>query len=191
MKLYFRYAAMNSGKSSQLLQVAHNYEERNQRVLLIKPSVDTRTINTISSRIGISKECTLVDVTDDLYTLIRQKLTELHMDCVLIDECQFLSKSQIWQLSDVVDKLKIPVMCYGLRTDFKGNLFEGSAALMAIADDITEIRGICECGKKSNLVARMDSNGNAILDGDQVCIGAEERYISYCRPCWKRKTILQ
>lgn len=185
MKLYFRYAAMNSGKSSQLLQVAHNYIERNQRVLLIKSAIDTRSTNVISSRIGISKPCDVV-TNDNLYDYIRNKHLENYYDCVLVDESQFLSKEQVWQLSDVVDILKIPVMCYGLRTDFLGNLFEGSAALMAIADDITEIRGICDCGKKSTLVARIDENGNIVTNGDQICIGAEDKYISYCRRCWKK-----
>lgn len=187
MKLYYRYAAMNSGKSSQLLQVAHNYQERGQNVLLLKPAIDTRTTDTIGSRVGLSKPCVLIGTDENIGILIEETdaSTENGIDCVLIDECQFLTDVQVWQLSDVADFMNIPVMCYGLRTDFIGNLFDGSKTLMAIADDISEIRGICDCGRKSSMVARLDSNGNAIKIGEQICIGAEEKYVSFCRRCWK------
>ncbi|QIW86847.1 thymidine kinase [Aeromonas phage Ahp1_CNU-2021] len=184
-KLFYFYAAMNSGKSTQLLQVAHNYTERDQNVLLLKPKIDTRTSNTIGSRIGISKACLSIDVDVNLVDFFKAQTTKY--DCILVDEAQFLTEDQVWQLSDIVDKLHIPVMCYGLRTDFLGNLFEGSRTLLAIADSITEVRGICECGRKACMVARIDSNGNAILRGEQVCIGAEETYVSFCRACWKKK----
>lgn len=183
-KLFFSYASMNSGKSTQLLQVAHNYEERGQVVLLIKPAFDTRTDKTIGSRIGIAKPCEVVSVHENLFEFVSNRG---HIDCILVDEAQFLSKSQVWQLSDVVDKLNIPVMAYGLRTDFLGNLFTGSEILLSIADVIREVNGICECGRKTCMVARVDDTGNAIHEGSQICIGSEEKYVSFCRKCWKQK----
>lgn len=186
-KLFFTHAAMNVGKSTQLLQVAYNYNERGQNVLLFKPAFDTRTEGTIGSRIGINRECRCVHHNENMFTLIEKEGKLQKIDCVLIDEAQFLTETQIWQLSDVVDKLDVPVMCYGLRTDFLGNLFEGSRTLLAIADEIRQLSGICDCGRKSCMVARIDDDGRVIKRGEQICIGAEQRYISFCRKCWKEK----
>ncbi|ADM80134.1 thymidine kinase [Aeromonas phage phiAS5] len=186
-KLFFTYASMNVGKSTQLLQVAYNYNERGQNVLLYKPAFDTRTKDTIGSRIGIQRECRCVHVHENMFTLVETESKLQKIDCVLVDEVQFLTEKQIWELSDIVDKLGIPVMCYGLRTDFLGNLFPGSRALLAIADETRQLPGICDCGRKTCMVARTDDNGNVIRRGEQICIGAEQRYVSFCRKCWKEK----
>ncbi|AAQ17820.1 thymidine kinase [Aeromonas phage Aeh1] len=186
-KLFFTHASMNVGKSTQLLQVAFNYNERNQNVLLYKPAFDTRTEGTIGSRIGIQRECRCVHVNENMFTMIEKESKLSEIACVLVDEAQFLTEKQVWELSDVVDKLDIPVMCYGLRTDFLGNLFPGSRALLSISDEIRQLSGICDCGRKSCMVARVDDNGNVIRRGEQICIGAEQRYISFCRKCWKNK----
>ena len=194
-KLYFNYSTMNAGKSTALLQAAHNYEERGMRVMLLTAQLDTRAgTGRIASRIGLGKEAETFAADTDLYARLHDRMdecaTEEFVDadgkrkeiaCVLIDEAQFLSKDQVWQLARAVDDLKVPVMCYGLRVDFQGNLFPGSAALLAWADELREVRTICEYGKKATMVVRMGPNGKALADGEQVCVGGNETYVSLCR----------
>lgn len=184
-KLYFHYSSMNAGKTTQLLQVAHNYSERGLDTLLLKPAFDNRDgVDVISSRIGISKPCVLFEPTDNLFELIKSQYSDV--SCVLIDESQFLSKDQVWQLSDVADKLHIPVMTYGLRVDFRSQFFPGSAELMAIADVLREIRTIDESGKNATMVVRLDQDGQVIKDGPQNVIGGNESYRAVSRKEWKR-----
>lgn len=185
-KLYFNYGAMNAGKSTILLQAAYNYEERGMRTLLLKPSLDDRCPDSdaIASRIGIQGQadnfCSDTDLED--YILAKHKDTPL--DCVLVDEAQFLSTEQVWQLSRVADATRIPIMCYGLRTDFKGELFSGSAALLALADTVKEIKTLCWCGRKATMTLRKTADGRADTDGTQIEIGGNDRYISLCRRHW-------
>ena len=179
-KLYFRYGAMNSGKSTQLLQVAFNYEERHQKVLVYKSAIDTRDgIDIIRPRIGLERK---VD------RLIYPEDTMLHLeevpDCILIDEAQFLTPDQVWQLTNYVDLYNIPVICYGLRADAFGNLFPGAAQLMAVADTIEELKTVCWCGKKAIINARI-KDGHVVTEGEQVCVGGNDMYISLCRKHWK------
>jgi thymidine kinase len=187
-KLYFYYSAMNAGKTTTLLQSAHNYRERGMRVLIFTPKLDFRDgSGTVSSRIGLRAEGLAFDRDDDLERWVRDDV-EAHgkLHCVLVDEAQFLSKSQVWQLSEVVDALRIPVLCYGLRTDFRGELFEGSRHLLAWADELSEIKTICHSGKKATMTLRVDDNGYAVQDGPQVEIGGNERYISVSRAEFKK-----
>lgn len=184
-KLYFHYSSMNAGKTTQLLQVAHNYQERGLSVLLLKPELDNRDGDAvIASRIGIKKPCVLFDTDENLFDLIKKNYSDV--SCVLIDEAQFLTPEQVWQLSDVVDQLNIPVMTYGLRVDFQSKFFPGSGVLMAIADVLREIRTIDESGKNATMVVRLDHNGNAIKDGPQNVIGGNESYRTVTRKEWKR-----
>ncbi len=185
-KVYFRYAAMNAGKSTQLLQVRHNYHERHQRTLLLKPHLDNRDgEDLIRPRIGglEARVDALVFPDTDLRTLIETRLQSGLLDCVLIDEAQFLSPEQVRQLCAVADFLDVPVMCYGLRADFRAELFPGSTALMALADDIEELKTICWCGKKATINARI-LDGHVLTDGPQVLIGGNETYTSLCRKHW-------
>ena len=182
-KLYFSYSAMNAGKSTVLLQAAHNYEERGMRVMLLTAALDDRAgQGRIASRIGLGREATLFRESDDLFEMVEN---EDGITCVLVDEAQFLSAAQVWQLARVADRLKIPVMAYGLRTDFAGELFPGSAALLAIADQLREIRTICWCGRKATMVRRLDADGRMTREGDQVVIGGNETYVSLCRRHWE------
>jgi len=187
-KLYFYFSAMNAGKTTTLLQSAYNYRERGMRTLILKPSVDTReATTTISSRIGLSAQAVSFHHDDDLRALVDADIAAhgaLH--CVLVDEAQFLSKAQVWQLTDVVDALHIPVLTYGLRTDFRGELFEGSQGLLAWADELHEIKTICHTGKKATMVVRVDERGRAVKSGPQVEIGGNERYVSVSRAEFKR-----
>ena len=187
-KLYFYYSAMNAGKTTTLLQSAHNYRERGMRVMILTPRLDARDgSGTVASRIGLSAPGVAFDSDQDLDTLIRADIAAhgpLH--CVLVDEAQFLRKPQVWQLSEVVDGLRIPVLCYGLRTDFQGELFEGSQYLLAWADELTEIKTICHSGKKATMTVRVDAHGRAVQDGPQVEIGGNERYLSVSRAEYKR-----
>ena len=187
-KLYFYYSAMNAGKTTTLLQSAHNYNERGMRVAILTPQLDDRAgAGTIASRIGLRAEGIAFTAGDDLEGLVRDDIAAhgaLH--CVLVDEAQFLGKSQVWQLSEVVDALRIPVLCYGLRTDFRGELFEGSQYLLAWADEITEIKTICHTGKKATMTVRVDERGRALLAGPQVEIGGNERYVSVSRAEFKK-----
>lgn len=186
--LYFRYSAMNAGKSTLLLQAAHNYAERGMDVLLLSPAIDDRHgVGKISSRIGLAREALAIKPEDDLFDMIELIHQERPMACVFIDESQFVSKEQAWQLSDVVDKLGVPVICYGLRTDAFGNLFEGSSVLLGVADHIEEVKTICHCGKKATMVVRLDEQGRVVKDGSQVEIGDNDRYISMCRKHYKEK----
>ena len=182
-KLYFRYGTMDSAKSMNLLAVAHNYRKQGKRVLLMKPRLDTRFgAKEISSRSGLSAEA---DVMVDPDTSLDPR-EFAGLDCVLVDEAQFLGKTQVWQLSDVCDDLNVPVLAYGLRTDFRGELFEGSQYLLAWADDLEEIKTICHTGKKATMVLRVDEAGHAVKDGPQVEIGGDERYVSVSRKEYKR-----
>lgn len=183
--LYFTYSAMNAGKSTSLLQVAHNYEERGQQVLLLTPALDVRAgKGKIHSRLGLDREAVTFNARTNLFELIESAHEKNAVDCVLLDEAQFLSESQVWALARVSDELNIPVMCYGLRTDAFGQAFEGSAVLLAIADKLVEMKTICHCGRKATMSLRVDSDGKAVGAGDQVVIGGNERYVSCCRKHW-------
>ena len=186
-KLYFYYSAMNAGKTTTLLQSAHNYRERGMRVAILTPALDHRAgSGTVASRIGLSAEAVGFGADDDLEARVRADIaTHGPLHCVLVDEAQFLSRSQVWQLSEVVDALRIPVLCYGLRTDFRGELFEGSRYLLAWADELTEIKTICHTGKKATMTVRVDEAGRAVQDGPQVEIGGNERYVSVSRAEFK------
>jgi thymidine kinase len=181
-KLYFYYSAMNAGKSTVLLQSSHNYHERGMRTLLLTPGIDERAgIGKIASRIGLSKEATPFAAEDDLLAAIRYTHGQSAIACVLIDEAQFLTRAQVEQLAQVADTLGIPVLCYGLRTDFQGNLFPGSAALLGWADNLIELKTICHCGRKATMNLRTDTEGRPIKEGAQVDIGGNERYVAMCR----------
>ena len=185
-KLYFNYSTMNAGKSAILLQADHNYRERGMRTLLLTAQVDERDgVGTIASRIGIRADARIYGPEADLFELVQVELESGSLACVLIDEAQFLSPAQVWQLSRVADDLNVPVMTYGLRVDFRGEPFPGSASLLAIADDLREIRTICHCGKKATMVIRRDEEGRVVTDGDQVQIGGDETYVSLCRTHWR------
>jgi len=185
-KLYFNYSAMNAGKTTIMLQSSYNYHERGMRTLLMKPSVDTRETARaeIISRIGLSAEADLIRPEDDLEAHILQAHEKAPLNCVLIDEAQFLSEDQVWQLARVADEMRLPVMCYGLRTDFRGKLFPGSAALLAVADNIKEIKTLCWCGRKATMTLRVSKSGAAVTRGKQVEIGGNDRYITLCRKHW-------
>lgn len=186
-KLYFYYSAMNAGKTTTLLQSAYNYRERGMRTLILAPRIDTRAQGKVASRIGLEADALRFTPGDDLLQQVEADIARhgpLH--CVLVDEAQFLAKAQVWQLSEVVDILDIPVLCYGLRTDFRGELFTGSAALLAWADELQEIKTICHSGSKAVMVVRVDEKGRALRTGPQVEIGGNERYISVSRREYKR-----
>ncbi|MFC0445925.1 thymidine kinase [Pseudidiomarina halophila] len=186
--LYYTYSAMNAGKSTSLLQVAHNYEERGQRVLLLTPAIDERAgKGKIASRLGIDRQALAFTSSTDLAALIEARHSQTAIDCVLIDEAQFLTETQVWQLTDVVDRIAIPVMCYGIRTDAFGQAFPGSAVLLAVADKVNEMKTICHCGRKATMNLRIDENGEAVKVGEQIAIGGNDRYISCCRKHWKEK----
>jgi len=185
-KVYFYYAAMNAGKSTVLLQSSYNYRERGLRTLLFTPAIDTRYgPGRIESRIGLRSGAISLSANDNLLARVRTEHATKPVACVLIDEAQFLSPEQVWQLSDVADALGIPVLCYGLRTDFQGKLFPGSAALLGIADDLTELKTICHCGRKATMNLRVDAGGFAVKEGAQVEIGGNDRYIAMCRRHFK------
>ncbi|WP_394695801.1 thymidine kinase [Pseudoxanthomonas japonensis] len=187
-KLYFYYSAMNAGKTTTLLQSAHNYRERGMRVAILTPRLDDRAgSGVVASRIGLRAEAVAFDRHDDLERWVRDDIA-VHgkLDCVLVDEAQFLTRAQVWQLSDVVDALRIPVLCYGLRTDFRGELFEGSQYLLAWADEMSEIKTICHTGKKATMTVRVNEQGLAVQDGPQVEIGGNERYVSVSRAEFKK-----
>lgn len=187
-KLYFYYSTMNAGKSTTLLQSAYNYVERDMNVQLYTASIDDRFgVGKITSRIGISQPANLFHQQTNLFDEIQAHLQKEPLHCVLLDEAQFLTKEQIYQLSDVVDKLNIPVLCYGIRTDFQGNLFEGSQYLLAWADQLEELKTICYCGRKANFVLRLNANGEVVKDGEQIQIGGNDSYLSVCRRHYKEK----
>jgi thymidine kinase len=181
-KLYFYYSAMNAGKTTSLLQSAHNYRERGMQPLLYTPALDDRfEVGVIRSRIGLQSPAVAFAADSDLLALTRQQLDQASVHCVLVDEAQFLSREQVCQLSDVVDLLNIPVLCFGLRTDFQGELFEGSKHLLAWADELEELKTICHSGRKATMVVRVDEQGYALREGSQVEIGGNERYVSVSR----------
>ncbi len=185
-KLYFNYSTMNAGKSTVLLQAAHNYEERGMQTYLLTAQFDNRAgEGRIASRIGIGRDADTFSHSDDLYRKIERRLATGPCACVFIDEAQFLSRDQVWQLARAVDDLNVPVMAYGLRVDFMGELFPGSAALLALSDEMREVRTICHCGKKATMVVRLDGSGRVATGGDQVQIGGNESYVSLCRRHWR------
>ncbi|GIR78748.1 MAG: thymidine kinase [Alphaproteobacteria bacterium] len=187
-KLYFSYSTMNAGKSTVLLQASHNYGERGMKTMLFTAELDNRSkVGNISSRIGLSEKASTFNNDDNLFSSVEERLKKDKISCVFVDEAQFLTDKQVWELSDVVEILNIPVMCFGLRTDFQGKLFEGSSSLLAIADELKEIKTICHCGKKANMVVRVDSNGKVLKEGAQIEIGGNEKYISLCRKHWKNE----
>lgn len=187
-KLYFYYSSMNAGKSTTLLQSSYNYQERGMNTLVYTAAIDDRYgVGKVSSRIGISQEANLFRTNTDLFAEISAHLNNHPLHCILVDEAQFLSKAQVYQLTEVVDKLKIPVLCYGLRTDFQAELFEGSRYLLAWADQLEELKTICYCGRKANFVLRLNENGEVVKDGDQIQIGGNDSYLSVCRKHYKEK----
>ena len=185
-KLYFNYSTMNAGKSTMLLQAAHNYSERGMQSYLLTARLDTRAgEGRIASRIGIGAQADLYDPQTDLFAMVQARLAQGPVDCLFLDEAQFLTAEQVWQLARVVDDLGLPAMCYGLRVDFQGKLFPGSAALLALADEMREVRTICHCGKKATMVIRRGPDGRALTAGEQVVIGGNETYVSLCRKHWR------
>ena len=186
-KLFFNYSSMNAGKTTILLQSAHNYRERGLTPMLFTPKLDDRYgEGWIKSRIGLQAKATIFKREDDLFEATRAQLEDRNIHCVLVDEAQFLSREQVYQLSEIVDRLNIPVLCFGLRTDFQGELFEGSKYLLAWADQLTEIKTICHTGRKANMVVRVDEEGYALKEGAQVEIGGNERYVSVSRAEFKK-----
>lgn len=186
-KLYFSYAAMNAGKSTILLQAAYNYRERGMEVLLLTSALYRDADDGhISSRIGISAEATLYTADTDLFSLIRDQKNLHPIDAIFVDEAQFLTRDQVWQLARVADHFGVPVLTYGLRTDFRGELFEGSSALLAIADELREVRTICECGRKATMVVRLGPDGKALTEGEQISIG-KATYLFVCRRHWEER----
>jgi len=187
-KLYFYYSAMNAGKTTTLLQSAHNYHERGMRTLILTPRLDDRHgEGVVASRIGLKARGLIFERADDLQAMALSDVDKhgaLH--CVLVDEAQFLDKRQVWQLTEIVDRMRVPVLAYGLRTDFRGELFEGSQYLLAWADNLIEIKTICHTGRKATMVVRVDEHGRAVTDGPQVEIGGNERYVSVSRPEFKK-----
>jgi len=186
-KLYFSYSAMNAGKSTLLLQASYNYVERGMRTLLFTSSLYAEgEVGLISSRLGISAPAEMFGTTDDLFQRVNDHIQESKVDCVFVDEAQFLTSEQVWQLARVADRLNVPVMCYGLRTDFRGQLFPGSSELLAIADELREVRTICFCGRKATMVVRRDTEGGALTEGNQVSI-EKSVYVSLCRQHWEEE----
>lgn len=185
-KLYFHYSTMNAGKSTVLLQASHNYIERGMQTYLLTAQFDNRAGDgRIASRIGIGVQADTFSPDEDLFGKIEKRLQAGPCACIFIDEAQFLSHGQVWQLARAVDDLGVPVMCYGLRVDFQGNLFPGSATLLALADEMREVRTICHCGKKATMVVRQDDQGKVLTEGAQVQIGGNETYVSLCRRHWR------
>lgn len=185
-KLYFYFSAMNAGKSTVLLQSAHNYQERGMQTLLLTAALDNRyQVGHISSRIGISASAQLFDKDTNILQNIKDALLTQKIDCILIDESQFLTKEQVYALTEIVDQLGIPVLAFGIRTDFKGELFEGSQALLAWSDKLVELKTVCHCGRKATMVIRVDTEGNPVREGAQVEIGGNNRYLSVCRKHFK------
>jgi len=187
-KLYFHYSTMNAGKSTILLQASHNYRERGMDTYLLTARMDNRAgQGRIGSRIGIGADADTFEEGEDLFAKIAARMHRGAVACVFIDEAQFLEVPQVWQLARAVDDLKVPVMCYGLRVDFRGELFPGSATLLALADEMREVRTICHCGKKATMVIRKGPDGAVLKDGAQVQIGGNETYVSLCRAHWREE----
>ena len=187
-KLYFYYSSMNAGKSTALLQSSYNYRERGMNTLILAPEFDKRYGGgKVTSRIGIEADATTFRPEDDLLALVMSQNKDDPLHCVLIDEAQFLTKDQVFQLGEVTDTLNIPVLAYGLRTDFQGEPFEGSKYLLAWSDNLKELKAICHCGTKAIMVVRFDESGNAVTEGSQIEIGGNDRYVSMCRRHFKEK----
>ncbi len=185
-KLYFYYSSMNAGKSTTLLQAAYNYQERGMKPLLLTPRLNTRDgVGRISSRIGLHAEAVTFDQADSLFEIASSYHAELSIACVFVDEAQFLSRRQVFDLGEIADRIGVPVLAYGLRTDFQGNLFEGSQYLLAWADVLSEIKTVCHCGRKATMVLRVDSEGRPMRSGDQIKVGGNESYVSVCRQHFK------
>jgi len=185
-QLYFYYSSMNAGKSTHLLQSSYNYRERNLHTVLYTARIDDRfSYGKVSSRLGIESDAKLFEPSNDLFTEVNDMHQLQKIDCLLIDEAQFLTSEQVKQLTDIVDLLHIPVLAYGIRTDFLGETFSGSAALLAWADKLIELKTICHCGRKANFVIRLDGDGNAVKGGEQVEVGGNERYEPLCRAHFK------
>ena len=183
-KLFFRYSAMNAGKSTSLLQIAYNYEEQGQQVLLFTAGIDNRSgAGCIASRLGLKRQATVFDDTTDFFQTLSD---QAKLACVLIDESQFLSPEQVCQLHRLANLCDIPIICFGIRSDFQGQPFPGSAYLLALADDIEEIKTICACGRKATMNIRMDDHGRRIREGEQVHIGGNDRYQQACARCFYR-----
>ena len=181
-KLYFYYAAMNAGKSTTLLQADFNYRERGMETMLWTAAFDDRAgVGTIASRIGLRTGARLYDALTDIRHEVEEELKTRKLHCILVDEAQFLTRAHVVQLCSICDELGIPVLAYGLRTDFQANLFEGSANLLALADNLVELKGICHCGRKATMNLRVDADGNAVAEGASVEIGGNDRYVSLCR----------
>ena len=186
-KMYFYYSSMNAGKSTALLQSSYNYRERGMNTLVMAPELDNRYgVGKVTSRIGLESEALTFRPEEDLQAIINAKINEAPLHCVLIDEAQFLTKEQVFQLGEVTDELNIPVLAYGLRTDFQGEPFEGSKYLLAWSDNLKELKAICHCGSKATMVVRMDADGNPIRKGSQIEIGGNDRYVSMCRRHFKK-----
>lgn len=181
--LHFHHSAMNSGKSTQLLQVAHNYEEREMNVLVLKPNIDTRDGDMVKARIGLSRKAVMFSKTENLVDLYLSYKIGAERDCILIDEAQFMTVEQVKQLAFIVDNYGVPVMCYGLMSDSNGEMFDASRQLVVMAEKLVEHKTICWCGSKATMNMRVDESGKKII-GDQVCIGGNDRYISVCRKHW-------
>lgn len=180
-KLRFYYGAMGSAKSMRLLTTAYNFDEKGINFLILKPSCDTRDgENTISSRVGLKRDCLPIDSTVNIINLIGLK----EIQWILVDEAQFLTKKQVEELVEMVDVFNVEVMCFGLRTDFQSNFFEGSKRLMELSDEIEEIKSRCDCGRKTSINARFDENNNLLIDGEQIVIGGNDKYKALCRKCW-------
>lgn len=187
-KLYFYYSSMNAGKSTSLLQSSYNYRERGMNTLVLAPELDDRYgAGRVTSRIGLEAEALSFREDDNIFDIVAAKTEEQPLHCILIDEAQFLTKQQVFELGEVTDKLNIPVLAYGLRTDFQGEPFEGSKYLLAWADNLKEIKAICHCGSKATMVLRLDAEGRAITQGSQVEIGGNDRYVSMCRRHFKAR----
>jgi thymidine kinase len=185
-KVYFYYSAMNAGKSTVLLQSSYNYHERGMRTLLFVPEIDTRSgVGRIESRIGLASDAIILRAKDDMLAQVRAEHAKSPVACVLVDEAQFLTPEQVAQATDIADLLRIPVLCYGLRTDFQGRLFPGSAGLLGAADNLIELKTICHCGRKATMNLRIDAAGKAVTKGAQVEIGGNDRYVAMCRRHFK------
>ncbi len=185
-KLYFKFGAMGCSKTAQALITKFNYEERGMKVLLLKPAMDTRDGETITrSRIGLQAQALAVGAEQDLFEMYKREYRSCNV--VIVDECQFLTPEQVDQLGQIVIDYNIPVLCFGLATDFTTHMFPGSKRLFEIAESISEIKSVCKCGAKATVNARLDDNGNVVFRGEQVCLGGNDRYVAMCRKCWLKK----
>ena len=185
-KLYFKFGAMGCSKTAQALITKFNYEERNMKVVLLKPAIDNRDgADIVKSRIGLSEQAVAVKEDENLYEMYNTRFSDC--DVVIVDECQFLTPEQVDQLSQITMEKDVPVLCFGLSTDFTTHLFPGSKRLFEIAESISEIKSVCTCGAKATVNARLDENGRVVTSGSQVCIGGNDRYVAMCRKCWLKK----